>query len=328
MKSYQRLLIFVLLVLALTAVVSPWAALWWDLISGAHIASPEDRIPFSRFFDRFFMISGILLFFFCRSLLRINSLSQLGLVPRTRAAPDVATGLCLSLGSMLMLGLAMALAQVYEPFFRLSLSESFQRCLTAVLSGFTVGFLEEIFFRGIIFRGLLEDWKPIPAFIAANLFYSALHFVEPPEEYFLSGVDPLAGFRHLFSTFAPFSEPAAIAPGVIGLLLIGIVLSYAYVRTGVLYLSIGLHAGWVISIKTVRVFGDYRTEDLGWLFGSTDPKIVSGVATWIGVLLVGIAIYWLTRSRVGLPPTPDSERDDAATRGVGERLQSPRTRTH
>jgi membrane protease YdiL (CAAX protease family) len=263
------------------------------------------------------MISGILLFFFCRSLLRIDSLSQLGLVPRTRAGSDVAIGLCLSLGSMFVLGLAMSLAQVYEPFFRLSLSESLERCVTAILSGFTVGFLEEIFFRGIIFRGLLEDWKPVPAFIAANLFYSALHFVEPPERYFLSEADPWAGFRHLFSTFAPFSEPAAIAPGVIGLLLIGIVLSYAYVRTGTLYMSIGLHAGWVISIKTVRVFGDYRTENLGWLFGATDPKIVSGVATWVGVSLVGVAIYWIARRRARLYPEGDTVRNAATREGTG-----------
>jgi len=308
MKSYQRLLVFVLLVLGLTAVVSPWVAVWWDLVSGAHTAAPDDRVPFSRFFDRFFMISGILLFFFCRSLLKINSLSQLGLAPRERAGPDITTGLCLSLGSMFLLGLAMSLAQVYEPFFRLSLSESLERSVKAILSGFTVGFFEEIFFRGIIFRGLLEDWKPFPAFIGANLFYSALHFVEPPERYFLSGIDPWAGFRHLFSTFAPFSEPAEIAPGVIGLLLIGIVLSYAYVRTGTLYLSMGLHAGWVISIKTVRVFGDYQVENLGWLFGSTDPKIVSGVATWIGVSLVGVAVYWITRRRVGLCATSETAR--------------------
>ena len=33
MKSYQRLLIFVMLVLALTALISPWAATAWNLIS-------------------------------------------------------------------------------------------------------------------------------------------------------------------------------------------------------------------------------------------------------------------------------------------------------
>jgi CAAX protease family protein len=304
MKSYQRLLIFVLLVLALTALVSPWAATAWDLISRAQTAATEDRIPFSRFFDRFFMISGIFLFFTYRPLLKIESSSQLGLAPRTRAGRDIAIGLCLALGSMVSLGLAMSLADAYQPFFRLSLSESIGQCAKALLTGFTVGFLEEIFFRGIIFRGLLEDWKPLPAFFVANLFYSALHFVRPAKPYFLSGVDPWAGFRHLFSTFAPFLDPVEIAPGMISLLLLGIVLSYAFVRTATLYLSIGLHAGWIVSIKTVRVFGDYRTEDLGWLFGSTDPKIVSGVATWVGIILVGIAVHWITRNRTGLARRP------------------------
>lgn len=300
MKSYQRLLIFVLLVLALTALVSPWAATAWNLISATEAQAPQDRIPFSRIFNRFFMVSGVLLFFACRSLLKIESPAQLGLMPRTQAARDVANGLVLALGSMIALGIIMSLAEVYQPFFRLSLSAAVEQCVKAVLAGFTVGLLEEIFFRGIIFRGLLEDWKPLPAFLVANLFYSALHFVKPGERYFLTGVDPWAGFRHLFSTFAPFFEPAEIAPGIIGLLLIGIVLSYAFARTGTLYLSIGLHAGWVIAIKTVRVFGDFRAEDLSWLFGSSDPKIVSGVVTWAGIILVGLAVHRLTRNRAGL----------------------------
>jgi CAAX protease family protein len=315
MKSYQRLLIFILLVLGVTAVVSPWAATAWDLISGASAAAAEDRIPFSRFFDRFFMISGIVLFFSCRSLLKIDSLSQLGLSPRTRAASDVAVGLCFALGSMFALGFIMSTAGVYEVFFRLSLGESVELYLKAILTGLTVGFLEEIFFRGIIFRGLLEDWKPLPAFLTANLFYSALHFVKPGEQYFLSGVEPWAGFRHLFSTFAPFLEPTEIVPGMIGLLLIGIVLSYAFLRTGTLYLSIGLHAGWIISIKTVRLFGDYRRESLGWLFGSTDPKIVSGVVTWVGIILVGVAVYWITRNRAGLC-VPNETTKVTATRAA------------
>jgi uncharacterized protein len=314
MKSYQRLLVFVLLVLGLTALVSPWAAAAWDLISATEILAPHDRIPFSRIFNRFFMISGILLFFVCRSLLKIESPAQLGLVPKTQAAHDIIAGLVLALGSMLALGWIMSLADVYQPFFRLSLSESVEQCVKAILAGFTVGVLEEIFFRGIIFRGLLENWKPLPAFLVANLFYSALHFVKPGERYFLTGIEPWAGFRHLFSTFAPFFEPAEIAPGLIGLCLIGIVLSYAFARTGTLYLSIGLHAGWVIAIKTIRVFGDYRGEDLGWVFGSSDPKIVSGVLTWAGIILVGFAVHWLTRNRMGLYARSETLSVAAATR--------------
>jgi hypothetical protein len=91
-------------------------------------------------------------------------------------------------------------------------------------------------------------------------------------------------------------------------LLIGIVLSYGYFRTGTLYLSIGLHAGWIISIKTVRVFGDYQTENLGWLFGSSDPKFVSGVATWAGIILVALAVHWITRNRSRLCASNETEK--------------------
>jgi membrane protease YdiL (CAAX protease family) len=86
-------------------------------------------------------------------------------------------------------------------------------------------------------------------------------------------------------------------PGLFGLFLLGIVLSYAFIRTGSLYLSIGLHAGWVFGIKTIKVYGNYTREGLGWLFGSTDPKFLSGVATWVGFLMVGLIVYWLTRKR-------------------------------
>jgi hypothetical protein len=99
---------------------------------------------------------------------------------------------------------------------------------------------------------------------------------------------------------------------MIGLLLIGIVLSYAFLRTGTLYLAVGLHAGWIISIKTVRVFGDYQRENLGWLFGSTDPKIVSGVVTWVGIILVGVAVHWITRHRTSLRVPKETVKATAA----------------
>jgi membrane protease YdiL (CAAX protease family) len=114
------------------------------------------------------------------------------------------------------------------------------------------------------------------------------------------GANALAGIQHLFTTFSPFLDPLPLLPGIFGLFLIGVVLSFALSRSGNLYLAVGLHAGWVFSLKMLRVFGDFTRDDLGWTFGSTDPKIVSGVATWIGILLVGVAIYQLTQRRADL----------------------------
>ena len=297
MSTHQRLLIFLVFVLALTIILSPWFAIAADWFAGQVLGM--ERYRFSRIFNRTFMISGMVLLFTWRRLLQIGDLVELGFVSLGQGAGDLLRGWCLAVGSVGALILAMSLAQVFEPYLRLSLSQSLSRCFSALSSGVFAGTLEEIFFRGILFKGLLQNGK-VRAFVLSNLFYSALHFIRPGEAYFVDGFDPLAGLRHLVYTFMPFSEPLNLLPGMVGLFLLGIVLSYAFLRTGNLYLSIGLHGGWVFGLQSMRVFGDFRRDDLGWLFGSTDPKIVSGIATWIGIVSVLLLVHWLTRSRCGL----------------------------
>jgi len=297
MKSYKRIFIFVLLVLLLTALLSPWVVALWSGIIEANPGWEEYRYPFSRIFNRLFMILGIGLFFLFRLLLKIDSMSQLGLQPLQQGYRDILNGFLLALASVIALVVAMSLSQVFTPFFRLPLSTALERSLSALMAALTVGLLEGIFFRGMIFKGLMEDWKPVSAFVAANLFFSAIHFVKPGEDLSLSSVGPWSGLVYLGQSFQPFLNPAILLPGLLGLFLIGLVLSYAFLRTGSLYLSIGLHAGWIFGLKTMRVYGDFRRDDLGWIFGASDPKIVSGVATWIGIVVVGILVHCATRKR-------------------------------
>jgi LPXTG-motif cell wall-anchored protein len=33
------------------------------------------------------------------------------------------------------------------------------------------------------------------------------------------------------------------------------------------------------------------------MFGGTEPKIVTGVFTWIGIVMVALVVYWMTRRR-------------------------------
>jgi membrane protease YdiL (CAAX protease family) len=289
-------MIFLLLALGLTCVVSPWMAFGADWIGRRWPALISEPIPFSRVFNRAFIISGVIAFILARRVLIPTELKTLLVVKSSEAARRLISGLGLAMLSMTLLVAVMAIARVFTPFFRLSLAQSLSQLASALATGVFAGSLEEIFFRGILFFSLRENGRPLSAYVSANLFYSLLHFVKPGEAYFLNGIEPLTGFRHLLTTFAPFLDPLPILPGIFGLFLIGVILSYALVRTGNLYLSIGLHTGWVFSLKVIRVFGDFTREDLGWAFGSTDPKIVSGVATWIGILVVALTIRRLTRS--------------------------------
>lgn len=296
-KSYQRVFVFLLLVLLLTVFLSPWVAALWERILDRVPEWQGYRYPFSRIFDRLFMIMGISCFFLWRSRLKIGSLSDLGLGGIRRGYPDVIGGFFLAVGSVIALALLMVFADIFSPYLRLPFATALERSVKALLAALTVGVLEEIFFRGILLKGMLRDLKPASALAATNLFYSAIHFVQPSKKFTLSGFDPLAGFRHVFYAFQPFLDPLELLPGLFGLFLIGLVLSYAFMRTGSLYLAIGLHAGWVFGLKTLRVYGDFRREDLGWLFGTTDPKLVSGVATWIAIVAVGVVIHWISRNR-------------------------------
>jgi hypothetical protein len=305
MPNYPRRFIFFLLgALALTCAISPWLAIGANWAAATWPQLISEPVPFSRIFNRAFMIAGIVMFIFCRRWFAGVGWQQLLVNERALACRDLTYGLGLAIGSMVLLAAAMTAGAVFTPYFRVSFTEAIGALASAVSAGIFAGAAEEIFFRGLLFKGLHDAGRPLRAYLLANLFYSALHFVKPGQAYFLQGIEPLAGFRHLLKTFAPFLDPLSILPGVFGLFLIGVVLSYALVRTGKLYLSIGLHAGWIISLKSLRVFGDFRRDDLGWLFGSSDPKIVSGVATFIGLALVGVAVHYLTKTRSGRSSDP------------------------
>ena len=319
MKAYHRLFLFLLASLAITVLLSPWLAISWDRFVNARPALEPYRYSFARIFDRCFLVTSILLFFPCRRFLRIGSAYQIGLAPRTHVASDVATGFFWAVASMALLVALMSIQGIYTPFFRLNFSESTKTIMNGLLSGLGVGLFEEIFFRGIFFKGMMDERKPIRAFFIVNLVYAASHFVHPENEFRLYDHDFWGGLRYLVASFKPFLNLSEVFPGIIGLFLIGLVLSYAVIRTNTLFLSMGLHAGWVFSIKTVRVFGDYRRQDLGWMFGSTDPKIVSGVIAWIGILSVAAVVHGLTRRRSAHSSDRFPEIAKAARESPGER---------
>ena len=181
----------------------------------------------------------------------------------------------------------------------------------AFATAITVAFLEEIFFRGIVFQGLHADLGAGLATVVACAFFSLVHFMRPEKMPDISGSDPLGGFKVFMHAFDRYANVNEILPFAIGLFLIGILLIVAYLKTSALYLPIGLHASLVFYSKLDYVFFKYDAKASAALFGSQDPypsflKGVDAALTWIMVVVLAIVIALIgskLQSRGGEAPS-------------------------
>jgi len=123
----------------------------------------------------------------------------------------------------------------------------------ALLIGLAVGIIEEVVFRGVVLQNLHADMSAFFAVVFASAFFAAMHFIKPlPGEILHLDRAPsfdhfhvLNGFRILPYQLGNFGRFDVIWPFFLGLFLIGVALSVAYLKTGSLYLPIGIHAGFV-----------------------------------------------------------------------------------
>jgi membrane protease YdiL (CAAX protease family) len=173
---------------------------------------------------------------------------------------------------------------------------------SALLSGLGVALLEEIVFRGVVLQNLQADMEAFFAVVFASAFFAAMHFVQPlPDRIAAQTAAPSFAHFHLFDgfrllpyQFQNFTRLEVIWPFALGLFLIGVVLALAYVKTGTLYLPMGIHAGFVamlkldgslfkpVETKLRLLFGVARD----WQMSYTDSLVCWLVAVVLIVLLI------------------------------------------
>ena len=86
-----------------------------------------------------------------------------------------------------------------------------------------------------------------------------------------------------------FVQPAMLVPGFFTLTLAGAILALALQRTGNLYFSIGLHAGWIFWLKSYVLITDLRPGAATWFWGT--GKLYDG---WVALLVLAAVggIVW------------------------------------
>lgn len=121
-----------------------------------------------------------------------------------------------------------------------------QTILWYLLGALTVAFIEEIFFRGIVYKAFWQDLRSkIPAALLAASFFGSLHWIS-----FAWLLRWAEGKESLFQTFVSLKFLHAESAGMfLFITTLGLLLIYSYEYIGSLYASIGLHAGMVFAAR-------------------------------------------------------------------------------
>src|SRR5207249_10931002 len=98
----------------------------------------------------------------------------------------------------------------------------------------------------------------------------------------------LSGFALLAAILSQWAEPVMIGAMFTTLFAVGWVLGWATQRTHSLWMSIGLHSGWVLCVKGFGKFATLAKDGLPWI-GS---ELRIGMAPLATVLVTG-AVCWL-----------------------------------
>jgi uncharacterized protein len=256
---------WVVLSMLMAATLAPWlyqAGMWLADLAKTQdlpgifewLGSACERANFSRFFSRALIISAFvlipLLAWRIRAIRQGETGTMVGLsaMPWKMAVAQVLLG-CVIAGGLLWIG-GMIL-EWFGAFVQKPDPPSAGKFLRrVVMSAVAVPLLEEWLFRGMLLGLWLKFSKPLTACIGTSLFFAFIHFLKPPDGVILS--DPasaLAGFELLGKVLLHFTDPHFFITEFATLFLVGMILAFARLRTGALWFSIGLHAGWIIAFK-------------------------------------------------------------------------------
>lgn len=161
----------------------------------------------------------------------------------------------------------------------------------AAASAVVVAVKEELFFRGGLFTALARVGGAGLALWAGAAIYAAVHFLEAPAA--LAGEPPRDGLQVLGQALAAVASVRNL-DSFVALLGAGVVLGVARLRDGDIARCLGIHFGWVLTIKLFK--------KLTYVSDQTPMRALAGhyddVIGWLAALVLAVLalILWY-RSR-------------------------------
>jgi hypothetical protein len=215
-------------------------------------------------------------------------------LPRARFLRQAGAGFLFGIATMLPMTFVIVALGIRNPLPDFDAAMLVSGIAAGALTGLVVAFVEETFFRGLMFRAVLRESGPAIAIWSTAILYAAIHFfarakIAHAELAWDSGIALLG------SSLARFADPATIADAFITLAMVGLLLGLVRHWTGSIAAGIGLHMGWVCVIKATSVVTRHDAA-AHWSFLVSDFDGFTGwmVAGWSCAILL---VLYLARGR-------------------------------
>jgi CAAX protease family protein len=255
------------------------------------------EFKFHRVASRIAMLVLLVGFVLLARRLKVADRASLGYgLPPRRFLAEAARAMLL--GALLMLPVlaTMVLLDMRElkPGFAHAPLDWVKLVLAGAVSGIAVALIEETFLRGAMHTAIARESGPAAAIILTSLVYSATHFVA---KFRVANADVNAGsgVDMLASMLREFAHPADNVDAFLCLAAVGVILGVVRHLTGNIAACIGLHAGWVMVIATVREASQRSEGPTAWLMSDYDGFIGWMVLGW--TIVIGWVLVLLYRRR-------------------------------
>ncbi len=282
---------------ALVLVAGIVAAIIFAPLAAVALSAAGWHYPFPRIFDRTVMVSMLIVMLYAARDLNLMPLLRRGFIhPAAPSFVRAIRGFIVAMIAIAILfGLAFAVGGGGIGDHRAAAALIPKYFLSAI----AIAFIEEAFFRAFLLRGMSNDVSKRVALIASAAIYAVAHLVRSPARFYVTGYTPTAGLMTFAHSVDQFTNPAIAIPTLIGLFLLGIVLGEAYILTGSVYFSIGLHCGFVLSAKMWPKIILNRAAIPWWIAGGGAIPLIAAPTAW----LIAIALFATLRQITGVRRT-------------------------
>src|SRR2546422_743180 len=289
MRPVRALLIYTGIVFFGGALLAPW--LYWTVQSlAAHLPALQGLAnnPFHRYVNRSLLALALIGLWLLLRGLGVRAWLDVGLVKPAGQWRKLAGGFAFGFASQACLAGVALTVGARGVNTDLSAGRLIVKVLSAALTAAVVAVLEEILFRGAIFGALRKTCRWPTALVISSAIYALVHFLSKPQS--PAEMNWASGLELLPTMLRGFVDFGQVVPGFFNLTLAGALLALGYQRTGNLFFSIGLHAGWIFWLRSYGLLTREAAGANASFWGTS--QLIDG---WLALVVLSLALWVLSR---------------------------------